>query len=207
MSEMSRGALVQDFGEWLGPACDRFSPSQRSAHLDTAALELSRVKPTVKNGRLTVVAEQTDYPAPADLLAPMGSRWGFASLRDYRPWESRYPQHLPALLAERDDADALVLILTPAPTAEQVAWYGSEYRYRYKIRHVIADQAADTTVPEHQRALLLQRGHQGALHALAAGQVHAPVSLGGGGYSAPRNGHPAALAEQILNDWHRRILN
>ncbi len=207
MADMSRQSLRDSLAAILCDAAAKFDDANLDQQLDTAARELSRVKPTVKNATLTLVAEQTDYAAPADLLAPMGSRYGFTGLRDYRPWETRYPKDLPRLAVERDENDERVLLLTPPPNADLISRHGAEYRYRYKIKHVIADDPANTTVPEDQRDLLLQRSLIAALHALAASGIAKPVSLGASGYSAPRNGHPAALAEQLLDDWHSRILN
>ena len=206
MADMSRQGLRDAFKGILCDAAAKFDDPKLDQQLDTAARELSRVKPTVKNASLDLVADQTDYPAPSDLLQPMGSRWGFTALRDYRPWENNYPKSLPRLTAERDESDTRVLILIPPPNAEQISLHGSAYRYRYSIQHVIADLADDTTVPEDQQDLLLQRALIAALHSLAARQVTAVANLGGS-YSAPRNGHPAAIAEQLLHDWHQRILN
>ena len=208
MTDMSRAELRAEHKAALCDSAGKFvDPDDLDRHLDTAARELARVNPMVKTGVLSLVADQSDYAVPDDLLAPMGSRYGFTGLRDYRPWETNYPKDLPRLAVERDENDARVLILTQPPTAAMISVHGAEYRYRYKIKHTIADDAADTTVPEDQRDLLLQRALIAALHALAAAGIAKPVSLGASGYSAPRNGHPAAIAEQLLKDWHHRILN
>lgn len=197
---MDLQALAADLQLMLGDCCSGFSPRDLEQQLNTAAQDLARRKWTRKRGTLTLEADQRDYDAPSDLLAPLTPHWGETERARRDPWDSDYPKRLPTLCA-LDVAGTTKLEISPPPSAEQIADLGSEYLYTYAIRHTLADAAADTTVPEAQRGLLLLRALAEAMKTLAARGVHKPISLGAGGDNRPKNGAPASLADQFMEDF------
>lgn len=201
---MSQADLVADLKSILNDSQDKFTdPDDFQRHLDIAARDLARVRSRTLLGELDLVAEQSEYAAPADMLQPKFPLWGTTERRSRQPWESNWPGRLPVLtLAEVDGV--LVLYLNPAPSAAQIADLGATYKYWYFAAHSIGALAADTTVRAVDRPLLLIRAAAQSLTELAHHNVAKPVQLGSSGVgSMPKNGTPSALAEGLLKLFER----
>lgn len=205
MPNMSKTALIADLKGMLGDAGGKFTApadSDFARHLDIAAFDMGRFRPRTMVGSVTLVADQANYAAPADLVRIKCSLWGLKERSDRRPWEPSWPGRLPALsLAE--SGGTREIWLDPAPTAAQISNLGSTYRFYYFAGHAVADVAANTTVRESDRSLLLIRAVVQALQELANRGVAKPVQLGDGFGSMPKNGTPGALAEVLLEQFER----
>ena len=179
----------------LNDAAQKFQEPDLDRHLGLAARDLSRVAPLVKRGTLTLVADQDAYTAPADIVAALSPVWGVKEKQTTNPWEDTYPGRLPRLSLEAGQ-----LYLTPAPTTAQISLLGSSYAYRYSATYVIGDTDAGTNIPDRLQDALLIRAAAQAMQELAHRGITKPVALGGSGnsQSMPRNGHPAALAQDLL---------
>jgi len=168
-----------------------------------AAADLVHVRPRTLVDSLTLVADQSEYPAPADLVqvkAP--ARWGLAERRTRKPWADNWPGRLPALRAV-ESGGATVLFLDPPPTAAQIADLGTSYSYYYIAAHTVAVDPAQTTVRAVDRDLLLVRAMVFGLLELANDGSVKPTSLGDGVGSGPKNGTPAALADAWYREFER----
>jgi len=198
---MSQADLVADLKAVLNDAAGKFTAAADAdfiRHMDIAALDVARVRPRRIMGSLTLVADQPNYAAPADLLRPMNPYWGDNEKAARKPWDSNWPGSLPSLRLV-ENSGARELWLDPAPTASQITDLGSTYRYSYHAAHAVGALAADTTVQPGDRALLLIRAAAQALQELANKDVSKPVQLGNAGVgSMPKNGTPGALAEQLM---------
>ena len=193
--------LVTDYKASLLSAADVFTdPDDFERHLRIAARALAVEKrPRQQVGALSLVADQSDYTdVPADFLATKVALWGSTN----QPvWN--LPRHgLPVLTSGTNEAGAPVLILTPAPSAEQIASYGSTYRYYYAALHVLSAMPAESTITERDRDLLILRAQVEAMRELTFRNSTKPVSMrdasGGGG---PSNMQPAAIYERLLREW------
>lgn len=202
---MSKTALIADLKGMLGDAAAKFTAAADAdfaRHLDAAAFDLGRFRPRTLVGSVTLVADQSNYTAPADLVRVKCSLWGLQERLQRRPWDTNWPGRLPALsLAE--SGGTRQIWLDPAPTTAQINNLGSTYRFYYFAGHAVADQAANTTVRESDRVLLLIRAVVQALQELAHRGVAKPVQLGDGFGSMPKNGTPGALAEVLLDQFER----
>ena len=69
----------------------------------------------------------------------------------------------------------------------------------------MADAAAQTTVPEHSRSLLLLRAQAEACRELALRNVSKPVTMRDAVGSQPRNGTPSALYQMLLAEFETRV--
>ncbi len=203
---MSRTDLVEDLKGILMDAALKFSAEDGAdfwRHLDIAARDLSRVRRRTKLGSLTLVADQPNYPAPADILAPKLSNWGIPERRTRRPWAANWVGRLPTMRLV-DNGGAQEIWLDPAPTAEQIADLGADYKYFYFALHHIDADPAQTTVQAVDRPLLLIRAAAQALQELAHHNYTKPVQLGSNGVGAmPKNGTPAALSQSLLAMFER----
>ena len=203
MGDMSRAALRHDLTALLMESADKFKELDLERFLEAAAHDLSRVRPLSLLGELVLVADQWLYVAPADLIRPLASYWGLDALKNRKPWEELWPGRLPSL-GMVTHGGVRKLTLTPAPTGAQILKLSSAYSYRYSARYAIGIQAADTTVPEESRELLLTRATAAALQALANQGVTKPVMLGKAAMGGmPKNGSPAALAQDLLDLFER----
>lgn len=206
MGDMTRDSLVTDLKAILMDAAGKFTAAADAdfiRHLDMAALDMGRVRPLTRVGSVTLVAGQSDYAAPADLVQVKLPLWGLYERNSRKPWERHWPGPLPKLSVV-DDAGTRTLWLSPAPTAAQIADLGATYRFYYFAAHIVAVAAADTTVQPGDRHLLLMRAAAHALQELAHSGVSKPVQLGNAGVgSMPKNGTPGALAEALVDLFER----
>ncbi len=198
MGDMSLKSLRLDHQSALMDSKDRFDEPDLDRHLHAAAADLSRVKPHVVSATLPLVADESFYPSPGDLLNALSLDWGMAELRCRKPWNSDYPGRIPRISALSVSGERQ-LMLSPPPTAEQISLLGSAAAYRYSSRYAIGVSAANTTVPDTARNLLLLRALAEAMQDLANRGVSKPVTLGGkAGLSVPKNGTPAYMADLLL---------
>lgn len=202
---MTREALVKDLKAALGSAAGRFDASNDAdfvRHLDRAALALARKRPRTMLGSVTLEADESLYEPPADLAAVKAPIWGMAKRRELKPWQTGYPGRLPwPRLVETEEG--VRLCIEPAPTAEQITLFGAEYQLYYYAAHRIGESAAETTVLEADRDLLILRGMVEAMRELAASGTVEPVQIHRGIGSVPRNGTPQAVHEALLQAYER----
>lgn len=205
MNGMDRASLITDLKGILKSSADKFTdPDDFARHLDIAASDLERLAPSYGQATITIAANEAYYPLPAGVSRLDMSLWGL-QCRAAAPWDKRFPGKLPRI--RRVEVDGVPsIMLTPPPTCDQIAALSSAFPFSYVRRYTIGDNAADTTVPEHRRALLLLRATVESLLELVNNGFAKPVALGGthGVGAMPKNGHPAALAENLLT-WCERM--
>lgn len=205
MSTLTLTALVADLKASLQDSAVRFTAAADGdfkRHLAMAASDLGRVRPRTLKGSLSLVAGQAAYSAPDDLDTPRHSTWGDQFRAAHKPWDASYPG-TPPRLSIAEEGGTFKLWLAPAPTAAQIAAFGSDYPYFYLARHALSDTPGATTVPDADRGLLLLRAQAEAMKELAVRNISKPVQLRDGLQSAPKNGTPAALYAQLMDDFER----
>ena len=203
---MSLPDLVESLRGMLMSAAEKFHSQDGSdfeRHLEIAARDLARVRRRTLTGSLTLVADQANYSAPADILEPKIPLWGTQQRRARKPWNSNWLGRLPTLRLV-ENAGNQELWLDPAPTAAQIADLGSTYDYFYFANHVLGTDPAQTTVSARDRPLLIIRAAAHSLQELANNNYSKPVTLGDGGVgSMPKNGTAAALSQSLMSLFER----
>lgn len=172
-------------------------------HLDHAAEAMAREKrQRTKLGKLTVVADQGMYAAPIDLIATKVALWGNPHKL---PYEQGYAGRVPILRTAEDTDGSTVLVLSPAPNAQQINVLGAEFRYYYFATHAIGANAEDTTIQASDRALLLLRAQAEAVRELMFRNAYKPTTLQASAKSSgsPRNMTPRAMWEALMDEWRR----
>lgn len=200
MSSMARGALVTDLKASLLDAARAFAAPDDAdflRHLDRAAAALAARRPRTLAGVLTLEADRPNYPAPADMWRYKTTSWG-SSYRG-NPWDRTWPGRLPQV--REIDGE---LWLMPAPTAHQVAMLGANFPFFYYARHVLGEDAAQTTVSDGDRGLLLLGAQAEAMRELAMRDSVRTASLRDGFSGQMRNNTPAALAQWLAAEFERR---
>lgn len=169
--------------------------------LAAALPDLQMKRPRTRLGWLTL-AEGVDRYAVAepDFAALKVHTWG-DSVR-VKPWEPCYPGSVPRVEAQWDGA-AWWLVLDPAPTGVQLAAWGNRLQFWYFGRHVLGDVADETTVNPGDRGLLLLRAQAEAMRELMLRNVSKPVQMRDGFSGTPRNSTPAALHQQLIDEFWR----
>lgn len=196
---MSKADLLADYKASLQDAAKVFTALNDAdflRHLDAAALDMVRVRPRTLLGTITLVAEQFNYAAPADLLSYKSDLWGMGA-RSYKPWDTGYPGRLPDVRVAVNGAVREIHFL-PAPTAAQITALGASFKYYYFAAHAIGTLAADTTILPGDRGLLLVRAQAEAMKEMAMRNIGKPVTMRDGISNGPRNGTPSFLFETLM---------
>ncbi len=202
---MSQADLIADLRDSLHDAASVFTaPAEQDfiRLLGVAAGELGRVRTRAMSASLTLVAGQSGYAAPADLIDFIADTWGAGLMP--QPWETYYPGPNPRV-AVAYLAGVRSLLLAPAPTALQISLFGSAYSYTYLASHTVSESASATTVPAGERSLLLLRAQAEAMREVAIRNSAKPVSMRDGYSGQPRNGTPAALYQALLQEWREAV--
>ena len=197
---LTLSGLVIDHKIQLGDAVSKFAdPVDFAQHLTLAADDLWNKRPLIKETTLTLVAGQTAYIAPIDMVVvhPVSPTWGKEQRRQRQMWQPGYDGKLPkASLIENDS-----IVLDPPPTSVQIAQHGENYALRYIARHVLSDTAGQTTVPDKDEGVLLLRALIIAMRTLAALNITNPINLNRGVNPAPPETTPQALYRALQLEW------
>lgn len=204
---MSEADLVEDLKESLFDTAQTFEAEGNATlkrFLADSLPDMNRKRPITKLGTVTLVAgtERTAIDA-ADFAALKFDLWRDPAKLP-KPWDPSYPGALPQVCTQRDDVGWWV-VLEPAPTAAQISVLGSDFKFYYFARHAIGADAADTTVAEEDRALLLMRAQAEAMLAVSMRNAGKPVQLRESLTGVARNSTPAALYDALLKRfWEAR---
>lgn len=164
--------------------------------LALAAERMGRSIGLRRRATITLVGDEAEYDAPADFIGFDFSDWGVSSQRDHQPWDDAHIAVLPSVGTFEDGATTK-LQLDPAPTAGQIVSFGTQYRFTYRAEHTLTDNAS--TIQEKHRSIFLLLAQIQVMLLIARRNSGKPVQLRDSYSGTPRNGTPAALAEQ-LND-------
>lgn len=190
---MTFADLVAAHKAQLGKVADRFTAfgdADFERHLKKAARRMTLKCPRWMTATLDLVAGQSDYPAPADLLGAPLSEWGRSC--SSQPWDDDFAG-FPPLLTPLQDANGPILRLSQAPTTAQLAAWGSTLSYRYLAAHEITQNRitlSDATEPLILLAALIE-----AMRELATDTT--VVQLQRGLVGIPTAGTPAYLYEKL----------
>lgn len=201
---MSRADLAADLKASLHDAAEVFtaaSGADFSRLLDVAAHDFARLRPRTLVGSFLLTAGLGEYAVPADFHQYKTDLWADPS-RCGRPWEKSYAGRPPTIRAAEVDGTRK-LVFFPAPTAQQIAAFGSSFRFYYFARHVINENAEQTSIAAGDRGLLILRAQAEAMRELAMRNIAKPASLRDGLNSQPRNGTPSALYALLLDEFQR----
>ncbi len=199
---MSRADLVLSLKESLLDAAGAFvlpGDADFERQIDTAVADMHRIRPRTLVGEVTLIAEQGEYAAPADMVRFKSALWGVQpDWSKAKPWEKTYPGRLPtARLIE----SGKTISLSPPPSSGQIALLGNTYRFYYVASHRIGTLATDNTISSADRHLVILRAQVEAMRELALRDSVRPVQIGGGFGSQAKTGTPAVLAGDLMAEW------
>lgn len=201
---MSQADLVEDLKRSLHDSASVFNAAADADWL--RFLAISGTAMAVKRPRTLLGTVQIE--AGADLY-PLAAITNFASYKTHlwgnvgvspKPWWPGYPGAVPRV-GVQGAAGAWTLVFEPAPTAQQVAAWGSAFKFWYYGQHVIGAAAAETTLALADRPLVLLRAQAEAMRELSMRNINKPVALRDGISGTPRNSTPAALYAALLAEW------
>lgn len=201
---MSQQDLVDDLKASLHDAVSAFKAAAdadfvRLLGLAAKAMQLKR--PRTLLGVVTLVAGLDVYALSAPIATTLASykthAWAQAAVK---PWDPAYPGAVPRVCVEGQPG-AWQLVFSPAPTALQLNVWGSAFRFWYFALHSLGANAADTTIAEADRGLLLLRAQAEAMRELSMHHANKAVQVRDGLSGGARNSTPAALYEALLREW------
>lgn len=202
---LSLATLVPDYKASLHDAASVFKGTDTDAdadfkrHLATAvrALGIDGKRSCTRLAQLTLLAGQSDYTAvPDDILLPKNSDWGIGRMAAWLQPAGA----LPVVRLTELDGTAL-LVLSPAPSAEQIAAYGSDYRYYYLATPVLT--ATGSSLKEGDKDLVILRAQVEAAREMVNRNLHKPVALSPGSGSFPANQTPAGWYAALLDEYRK----
>lgn len=198
---MSQADIIADLRRSLGDAASAFDAVRDDdfkRHLAVALTGMQAKRPRTLLGSITISADEVRYAiSEADFAQYKTHVWG---TRPLKPWDPYYPGALPRVQAVHD-VDGWALMFDPAPAAEHITAYGSTFKFWYFGAHVLGADAADTTLAEADRSLLILRAQAEAMRELSMRNINKPVQLRDGFSGQPRNSTPAALYRELLREW------
>lgn len=204
---LSRADLVADLKASLLDAAGSFrapDDADFERHLDRALTALTAHRASTLAGEISLVEGVEAYAAPADLWKFKMALWGMPGGAMPKPWEKSWPGRLPDVREISADSGT-VLWLSPAPTAQQIAALGATYRFFYYARLVVGTDAADTTVSENDRGLLILRAQAEAMRELAVRDAVRPTTARDGVSGRPAVGTAAALYNKFLAEFNAMV--
>lgn len=201
---LTAAQLLPDYRASLNDARTVFADDDSDflRHLRVAAAALSREKrPRTALASITVQAGVNEYAdVPDDLITPKVSTWANTGAVVWR-----LPPTPPPVLTVLGEGAGRVLLLTPAPTVEQINCWGSTLRYYYLGEHAITDDATTSTLHSKDRALLYLRAQMEAMRELSFRNYKKPITLRGGdglgGAVASKNQTPPALWDLLRQEY------
>lgn len=198
---VTQAALVEWLKLSLGDSASRFSEPDDAAfkrHVKAAALDFGRVRSVTGAGTLELVADQSDYAAPADFVRFKTALWGMDQRKSPKPWEKSWAGPFP-------DVHVMpgLLILSPAPSAKQIAILGGTYRFLYFAGLVAGATPETSTVSEADSGLLILRAQAEAMRELAMRDALRPVRVTDGYTGQSKTSSPAGLATAFLAEFER----
>lgn len=143
----------------------------------------------------------TDYPGlPGDLMYIKTPLWG--TERKIQPWGDNHPGTLPRPRLVFQGTDR-ILVLTPAPTWQQIHALGSTYRFFYGASYWDGDINSDIAGTPADRQLILLRAQAEACRELALQNMTRPIETRTS-VSMPRGQTPRALWEALMHEYNQR---
>lgn len=175
-----------------------FSDADLERHVDIALQALSLIKPKLSATVLTLVGGRSLYPCPANLLAFQACFWGRANKAAVQPWDDGYVGKLPEWSVTHNEAGERFLRANPPPSFRQLSYIGSYAEIEYRA----AWDWEDVGIGGMGHVLML-RAQAEAMRELAAKNATTAYNIREGISATPKNGTPAYLYEQLLQEFER----
>lgn len=179
--------------------------------LNVAIVDYSRHKPLVGISSLNLVADQSVYDAPTDLIGFKNHDWGRANRKRRDPWNVSKVVSIPdvKVVPGENGQHPYRLALNPVPSAEDLSIAGNTMQLFYTKLHTVSDQQESaegaTTIPVHDRDLFLLRMQAAAMLQLSFLRISKvsikdPITK-----VSSRAGEPSVIAEQLLTQFYKGI--
>lgn len=201
--DMTRPGLAKSLEQSLLDSASIFN-GEFGHLLDVAVEDYSRRRPRVLAAKITLEAGRIIYQAPADIRSLGVSYWGTAQRNGMQPWEQGFPARLPRARLIHSESGRQLLFDFP-PTDGHICTCGAEYQYTYNAVHVLGDDGSETTIPTHDRSLLLLRASAEAMREMAMRNVKKPVSTQDVVGGQTRSGTPGALFEIFFKAYNEQV--
>lgn len=192
----ARTAFLGRYKNSLLDSVRAFSETDLERHADIALQALSQIKPKRCFTVISLVSGRSLYRCPVNLNGIHACHWGRAHKAAVQPWEDHYAGRLPEWSVTHNEAGVRFLRANPAPTFQQIGALGSSAELEYR-----ADwQWGDIQGMEN---LLMLRAQAEAMRELAAKNATTAYNIREGISATPKNGTPAYLYEQLLQEFER----
>lgn len=203
----ARADFITDFKASLNDAAAVFTAADDAdfeRHLNNALEVFSMYVPLRADESITIESGKSLYDAPAGFLGLCSVTYGETEMKTRKPYDHNYPRWLPRARVVQDPADhSYMLSLSPVPDNNLINWCGSDFTFICRKIHKVEAEAENTTVQAEHRGVLMLRCQVEALRELAMRNSKKPFTARDGVSQAPRNGTPAALADQLNREFEK----
>jgi hypothetical protein len=189
--------LLKDSVAGAGNAGDRLASVDIEQAIRAGLHALQKSRPYYVDASITLVADQERYTPPDDFVQLDFSAWGTGK-RSY-DYNLGIRPHILSVSG--------TIQFTPAPTAEQMAIWGSTFNYIYRAKHVLNETPAECTLQDEDEGLLLLRASAELMRILASRNVVEPVQLHNGIGNVPTSGTPGVMYEKLMAEYRLQAAN
>lgn len=192
----ARAAFLARYKASLLDSVRAFADADLERHAETALAALSHIKPKLCVTWVQLAAGRNLYPCPANCRAVQAAYWGRSHKAHSQPWQDDAVGRLPEWSVTYNEAGERFLRAHPAPSVRQLDILGSIAEIEYR-----ADWRWDEV--RGMENLLLLRAQAEAMRELAAKNATTAYNIREGISATPKNGTPAYLYEQLLQEFER----
>lgn len=171
--------------------------------VEMALADFSRYRPQQRLGTIELQHGVDCYPAPADLISVRTSYYGQSARKQYQPWERGFPRDLPSLRRIDDEQGNPMLRLSHLPGYHLLNHCGWTYSYSYYAARSIQNDTI--TIDRQDEALLLLRAMAEAVKYIALNHLSKSVSVRNSIGGEAKNGTPAAIHQQLMEQFERQV--
>lgn len=199
---MNFTSLTTRLTDSLHDAARVFDAGDFDRHVNVALRAMALEKrPLRRAATLYLVANQSDYAAPADLVRVERLHWENGCSR--QPWRTHYLGPRPVVSHLQGDS-GIRINLSPRPTQRQIDALGGALGFTYLATHAVVDNEIDT-LADADEDLVILRAQAEACRELALRNITKPVTLRDGSLNQPRNSTPGALFKALIDEWKAAV--
>ncbi|MCG7585440.1 hypothetical protein, partial [Photobacterium sp. OFAV2-7] len=180
-----------------------FVSGHEQSLIELALADFSRYRPHLRLATIQLKKGVELYPAPDDLISVRHCLYGQSQRRLLQPWQQGYPKQLPKV-SRIDDQDGNRLIkLSHFPAYDVLSSCGYALTYSYHGQRTIKGDVID--IETQDIPLLLLRAIAEAVKYIAIHHLNKSVSVRNSIGGEAKNGTPAAIHQQLMEQFERQV--
>ncbi|MEI8634722.1 hypothetical protein P4S72_27155 [Vibrio sp. PP-XX7] len=201
VAEMQIATLTEQLQTALMDSAELVRGIERQL-IEVALSDFNRYRPAVRVATFSLMTNWLSYLAPTGIIRIRTVFYG-QQQRSQPCWSHGYPRRLPRLsLVDGEDGQRRIQ-LSHFPDESVLMYCGRDVSYTYYANRVIENDAV--TIQTEDQALLLLRCLAEAVKYIMIHQLNKTVSVRNSIGGEAKNGTPAAVHEQLMNQFEKQV--